>query len=406
MRTEEIETKKLKNNIGKYYLAAFLSGLAFFYNAIDTLYYRHFGLSFEQIGWAISASLIANVVLNVPSGAFADLYGKKKALITASLFGLLGTGLIAFGSSFLPFLIGFALWGAGGAFSSGASTAFLFDTLKGLGQEKTFMKHSGRLSSVFISVDVISGTLGPLIFAVNVRLPYLVSLVAAFLAVAIQFGMYEKPVEKKKRPHRVLAENFKQMKTSLRSSLQNKIFIWLTLFGLLFFIANKVSSEMIGAPFLINVAGFSLQNLSVIGFIGSAMQASFVFFADKVEGKLGDKRSFLSVILGIPLAMTLFALSRNLFTTAFLSGTFFCLTSFREVVVESYLAHNAPDANRATVLSISSMLVSLFALITLPLLGKFVDRISLQSSLLLLSMVVLAMGLVLLTQYRGKNSGG
>ena len=69
-------TKNLSGNFWKFYLAAILGGFAFFYNAIDTLYYRHFELSFGQIGLLISASLLTALVLEVPTGVFADLYGK------------------------------------------------------------------------------------------------------------------------------------------------------------------------------------------------------------------------------------------------------------------------------------------------------------------------------------------
>lgn len=125
-----------KSNVWKLYLGALLGGFAFFYNAIDTLYYRHFNLSFQQIGWIISASLIAAFIMEVPSGSFADLYGKKKALVAAALSNLLATGLVALGSSFPTFLLGFVLWGVGRAFNSGASSALLFDSLKALGKGK------------------------------------------------------------------------------------------------------------------------------------------------------------------------------------------------------------------------------------------------------------------------------
>src|SRR5574341_1425216 len=78
----------MQSNIWKFYAASILGGLAFFYNTVDTLYYRHFGLSFAQIGALIAATLLLAVVMEVPSGAFADLYGKRRALIV-SLVGLI-----------------------------------------------------------------------------------------------------------------------------------------------------------------------------------------------------------------------------------------------------------------------------------------------------------------------------
>ena len=91
---------KSKSNIWKLYVISLLGGFAFFYNSVETLYYRHFGMSFQQIGILISASLLVSIILDIPTGAFADLYGKKKSLLIGSLCSFLALSFIAFGSSF------------------------------------------------------------------------------------------------------------------------------------------------------------------------------------------------------------------------------------------------------------------------------------------------------------------
>lgn len=393
----------LNNNLWKFYLGAFLGGFAFFYNAVDTLYYRHFGLSYQQIGWIISASLIANLIMEVPSGAFADLHGKKKTLVISAIFNFIATGLVALGSSFPIFVLGFVFWGIGRAFSSGASNALLFDTLKALGREKEYLKHTGRLSSFFISIDVISSALAPLLFAINVRLPYFVSLSAAFLVIIIQLNLREALITTKKLGS-TINENVKQIASGVMVALNSKIFLWLTFFNVLIFTANKAIAEMISTPFLTSYIGFSLPNLSVILVIGSLIQSSSVFFADKIEHKLGDNRSFIWIILALPMTIFFYAFSRKLMLTSALTGLYFSTVSFSEVVVENYLTHNIPDDKRATILSISSMFVSVFALISLPIIGGIVDLIPLQNSLILVAATVAILGLILLSQYKSSNA--
>jgi MFS family permease len=75
----------MRGNIWKLYVLSFSGGVAFFFNSIETLYYRHFGLNFQQIGLLLSASLLAKVILDVPTGAFADTYGKKKSLLISTV---------------------------------------------------------------------------------------------------------------------------------------------------------------------------------------------------------------------------------------------------------------------------------------------------------------------------------
>jgi MFS family permease len=394
--------QEIKSNIWKYYAGALLGGFAFFYNAIDTLYYRYFELSFQQIGWIISASLISALILDIPSGAFADLYGKKKALVISAISDFIGTIFVALGSSFPLFLLGFAFWGAGRAFSSGASEALLFDTLKALGKERDYLKHTGRLKSFFISIDVLSGALAPLLFGLNVRLPYFVSLGAALLVVIIQFTLREVMAVAGKFEN-ALKTNIQQVSLGIKVALKSKIFLWLTFFNLLVFTVSKALCEMTTTPFLIHEIGFTLQNLSVICIIGSLIQSGTVFFVDKFEHKLGDKRSFFLIVLAFPATMLFYAFSRNYLLTAFLSGIYFSVVSFSEAVVGNYLTHNVADDKRATILSISSMFTSLFALVSLPIIGSVVDRISLQNSIIMLSVAFAIIGLILLRQYKSKS---
>ena len=221
--------ERYKNNIWKYYLASILGGFAFFYNAIDTLYYRHWGLSFEQVGWLLGASMATSLILEIPTGAFADLYGKKKSILIASLFNLLGISCLAFGSSFPIFLLGFVFWGVSTAFNSGAGNAWLYDSLKATGDEKTLTKHLGRLSSAFISVDILSSVIAPLLFALNVRLPYFVSFIAMIVVILIQASMFEKVIKSVVSEWGLIKENFYQMRDSLGLVKNNRFF---TLSGL------------------------------------------------------------------------------------------------------------------------------------------------------------------------------
>jgi MFS family permease len=158
------------SNIWKFYVASVLSGFAYFYNGVDTLYFRHFDLSFEQVGLLISANLIATLLLEIPTGSFADIYGKKKSIITGSLCSLVGLGFLAFGGGFVAFTAGFIALGIGRAFQSGAESALLYDFLSSTNKQDDYIKHQSRMQSAFVAIDIISGSLGFILFAINVRI--------------------------------------------------------------------------------------------------------------------------------------------------------------------------------------------------------------------------------------------
>src|SRR3990172_8491287 len=102
------------------------------------------GLSLTQITALDSVFWLIIVVAQVPAGAVADRWGRKSALILASLF--LSAGILVFGlaDSYLLILVSYAGWGLGLAFQYGGDSAFLFDSLKALGRPEEFQKVFGR----------------------------------------------------------------------------------------------------------------------------------------------------------------------------------------------------------------------------------------------------------------------
>jgi MFS family permease len=390
----------MRGNIWKLYVLSFLGGVAFFYNSIETLYYRHFGLSFQQIGSLLSASLLAKVILDVPTGAFADTYGKKKSLLISTACTFLGVSCLLFGSSFGVFFLGFLLWGTGGAFTSGASSALLYESLQTSGRETTFLTHAGRLQALFISVDIVSGALGPFLYSFNARLPYFISWGALFAIFPLQLLLVERSL-----PHSAVSNIFKQHMVQIIEGLRlirrDKVFLWLTLFSLLLAVLSGVWLQMISLPFFLQI-GYTLKDISIIAVLWNIMQTTSTFFVDRIEHQLGKNRSFLIIVLFLPLIFFLLAICRNLFGSALLAGFYLSLVSFGEMIIQSHLNHHIQVANRATILSISSMFVSVFTLITLPLFGLFVDATSTMLTLYVLGGIALLVGGCLLL-WRSKN---
>lgn len=380
----------MKGNIWKLYAISFLGGVAFFYNSVETLYYRHFGLSFQQIGALLSAGLLAKVILDVPTGAFADIYGKKKSLLVSTVCTFLGVACLLWGSSFGVFFLGFVLWGAGGAFNSGASNALLYESLQTSGREATFLMHAGRIQALFISFDIISGGLGPLLYASNVRLPYFISWTALFAVFPLQLLLVEKPL-----PHSGASSVFKkhlaQIISGLRSASRHQAFLWLTLFSLLLAVLSGVWLQMISLPFFTQI-GYTLEDLSVMAVFWNIMQVTSTFFVDKIEHRLGENKSFLAIVLLLPPVFFLLAICRNLLGSALLAGFYLSLASFGEVIIQAYLNHHIQTANRATLLSISSMAVSVVTLMALPLFGLVIDATSTLFTLYVLGGLALGAG--------------
>lgn len=111
--------KKLSPEKGYLTIEALSSWITHLMGPYLTLWLKHIGLSFTQIGLAQSVSSFATLIVDFPTGGLADRYGRRlNYAFGVFLFGL-GVLLIGISRSFSPILVGMLLGGVGGAFMSG-----------------------------------------------------------------------------------------------------------------------------------------------------------------------------------------------------------------------------------------------------------------------------------------------
>ena len=106
-----------------------------------------YGLSGLEVSLLFAAWSGTCIVLEVPSGALADRFSRKRVMFAGELIRVTGYACWALYPDFWGFLIGFVLWGTEGALSSGAFEALVYDELKRLGRESEYVKVLGRTRS-------------------------------------------------------------------------------------------------------------------------------------------------------------------------------------------------------------------------------------------------------------------
>ncbi len=94
------------------------------------------------------------VLTEVPSGALADRWSRRGALVAAGVLQALGYVLWLAAPGFAGFAVGFALWGFGGSLSSGAFEALLYDGLRATGAEDHYARVKGRAGAASFLVQL------------------------------------------------------------------------------------------------------------------------------------------------------------------------------------------------------------------------------------------------------------
>lgn len=137
------DTTGVRRLTATLYGYAFLDELVLLY-PVYALLFADTGLSLWQISSLFALWSITGVLLEVPSGAWADAVSRRTLLWLAPLLTATGFTLWVTIPSYGAFALGFVLWGAGGALGSGALEALVYDELDRLGAADRYARVMGR----------------------------------------------------------------------------------------------------------------------------------------------------------------------------------------------------------------------------------------------------------------------
>jgi hypothetical protein len=281
--------------------------------------------------------------------------------------------------------------GVGRAFQSGAASALLYDVLSAGGRQAEYIKHQSRMQAAFIGIDIISGSVGFLLFSINIRIPFFISFGAMALVIIVQSSIKE--VWAAKAPAgNVFAAHINQIKQGFAITFKSKAILWLTGFSLIYFITGSFFGAVLNLPFLQEFKGFSITQLAIMGLIWNSIQTILVFLAGSIEHRLGQQLSLTIVVLLIPALFAALLLSSSYMLSAVIIGMYFGSASFREIIVDSYMNARIKSSYRATVLSVNSMILSGVAIFALPLLGNIIDTAGLGSAMIFLAVGTFCLG--------------
>lgn len=196
-----------------------------FYYPVFTILFLDYGLTIEQFALLNTVWAFTIVLTEVPSGALADLIGRKRLLVTTSwlmIFEMLLLAFVPLGNSkliFSAFLINRILSGLAEALASGADEAMAYDTLVAAGDPEDWPKVLDIQMRVRSFFYMITMTLGAMMYdpetvnsvlhwmgletdlnqQVTMRFPIYLTLGLGILSLATTLGMEDPVVEKNRK---------------------------------------------------------------------------------------------------------------------------------------------------------------------------------------------------------------
>lgn len=372
----------MKNNIAIAYFLSFAKN-TWFWLGIWIFYYLRF-TNYAGIGLIETILIVTMTLAEIPTGAVADLFGKKKTLILAFLFEAVGAYMMAFAPNYTTILWSVFVMCVGGAFYSGTLDALVFDSLKQNGVDEKFDKVISNISSISLVAPAVCSIIGGLVYGIDPRLPFILNAVGYTLGFILSFFLVEPKIDTVKFSFRnYVVQTGKGLKQLFKSSDVK----WQTISLLSIGFITVISSEMVDS-FVSFEFGFTDKQMGVLWsiiFIISALASQSTSYFKKIFGIKS-----LIVIVGLLMALTLIVSpyigliigGLSLIFRSSLQSVFGNLSSIK-------INDNTDSEYRATTLSTFNMIKNVPYVLSAYFIGSVSDFISAK-------MVSFYLGIVLL----------
>jgi MFS family permease len=367
-----------KKFLRNYYLTGFFDDFVFAY-AIYNVFFSIHKLSIFQISlllgwWALSA-----LIFEIPTGALADRWNRKKMLTLAPIFKS-GCFLIWFfaGGNFYLYALGFTFWAASESFVSGTTQALLYDHLKYFNKIEDYERIAGKksfYSHIALATSLISGG-----FIANYNLDWAILfsiiplILSAFFANLIQEAPKEKTTEE--------IHYIGHIKIAFREIKTNKVLPYLmAYFGVLFITFGTLEEFDQLYYYLVKLPIYAF---GIAGFIWSLLNAIGTYYAYKFKDKTWI---FYFFPLISAICLLIVSISPSVYVIVLL-WTSYLFAAPLLVLMESKIQHNIKSASRATVTSINIFLLNLFGALLAPIFGLISKIWNLQAIYLTVAIIL------------------
>ncbi len=211
-----MEKKRHNLQLFRFCLYGFLKNQLYF-EPFLILAFLEKELNFLEIGFLVSFRAISVNFLEIPSGAAADVWGRRRSMIVSMLGYIASFVIFALAERYWVFFPAMLMFAVGEAFRTGTHKAMIFDWLSHCGREeektkiygftRSWSKVGSAISVIIAAIIVISTNSYIWVFWISI-IPYLLNVVNFIFYPSFLDGQYEKP------------RNMHEVISTLRSGIQ------------------------------------------------------------------------------------------------------------------------------------------------------------------------------------------
>lgn len=337
------------------------------------------GLTYTQVMLLQSWFMLCVFLMEIPTGAVSDYFGRKTSLILACLFTIAAVIIYTSQPNFYVFLLGEFVWAIGSALISGSDDALVYDSLKKTGETHKSKKTFARMETFALSGLMVAAPIGSFI-AAKFGLPAAMILMAVPFTAAffIALTLKEPKTEKKVESLRYINVIKAGVKVFYHNKTLKILAADMILIDILAYFMIWVEQPLLKAAGM-DIAYFGLIHALFVG--AEILVMNYFGILERIFGSKKGLLFYSGVILG---TMYLLGGATNylpvVIVVIVVGGGF---GKGRRPLFTHYLNKHIPSEQRSTTLSTISMIDKACIAVASPLVGMLADW-SLSFTLLIL----------------------
>lgn len=355
----------IKKQIKRLYAASLFSNLSLSGAWVAILASR--GFSLAQIGFAETVFHIVSLIFEIPSGALADVLGRKKTLIISCIMRIIANMVMIASNNFALVCLSIAFQALNYNFMSGSDDALAYDSLKSVGEEDKFDKYVSNQLVIYRTCEGLSTLTAGFALILGYKISYASGVFFAFFQLYLLLGLTEIRLDEPKEKESVLreiAECFKQSFLFLKKEsrtvllmLSNSAVGALDIL-LLFFLQAKLP--------MANIPNWALGIALLVMQMGGMLGAKLALLCRRLN-------YYALFALDLALLLVAIALEHTAIYAVMTLGGFLATMSddALQVRTNAILQQRFPSQQRATLISIESFSFSVVMIVLSPLAGIF-----------------------------------
>jgi len=348
--------------------------------AIITLFWKdQIGLSLAEILLLQAIFSLATLVMEFPSGYISDRIGYRFALNLACLLGITGWATYTLAGSFTGVLIAELQLGASYAFISGADSALLYETLRYDGREEHYAKYDGRMTAWAQAGEAIGAVGAGVLYGWFPLLPFVLQVGIWVAALAICRNLKDIPA-----PPRETISHLQEAADITRKAFSQPGIRYTILLAALLGLSSFYPVWLI-QPYM-QTLNVPLSWFGPIWAVANLCVSFGSIISHRVQFHLGARGTPLLLLALVLAGYAGLAFSQVIWGFAF----YFLLTIMRGIqgpFLRLALQKQSDRHERASILSLKSLVFRLGFVITGPLVGVLADRSGLSLCFLVLMII-------------------